>query len=90
MHRLIANEHVPRAGFQTAPLTAFTGLGVEIAGEFFTNRVGFRVPVPTFHVGNNAFKSVCPPPRPSSVRTQITEVDLFFSAAVKNDVTDFL
>ena len=41
MHRLIANEHVPRAGFQTAPVAAFTGLGVEISGQFFTNRVGF-------------------------------------------------
>ena len=86
VNRMIANEDMTRAGSQPAPLTVFTWLGVEVTGEFFTNRVGFRVPVTAFHVRYHTFEGVRPPPRPPSVRTQVTEADLFFSAAVQNDV----
>ena len=71
--QLIANEHVPRAGFDALTLT---GLGVEWRAS--SSRIVLDSSQYCLHVGNNAFKSGVSGAAAVVRAHQITEVDLSF------------
>jgi len=55
---LVANPHVACFAAQTRAATVRAGLGAEVFGELFANRIGFGFAVAAFQVGDDAFERV--------------------------------
>ena len=80
---VIRDEYVARGLVQAGAAAVPTGMGGDIAGQFFAYRVGLGIPVTALHVADDALEGMglgdAAPPF-----VVIAEADGFFAAAVQD------